>query len=194
MFIKNRPVPVFSHFDALKKLSLYEGMKRYLCEADAGDFFVEDFTVTAFGLSHDEECYGYGILNNGRKLSYLTDLGFIGNPILENIMDSDIVVIESNHDVGMVKANPKYPPYLKNRILGTRGHLSNDACRNAVLGLLNGGNVRQVVLAHLSENNNTPALAYNTMKNYLGENGFYTGEDYFLDVALQHSISRVFEV
>ena len=88
-------------------------------------------------------------------------------------------------------ANPKYPDWLKRRILGNRGHLSNIDCGRTIAKLYQ-ANVAQVILAHLSEKNNTPTLAYQTVKQYLQSQNITEGKDIFIDVALQSQIGNCY--
>ena len=90
--------------------------------------------------------------------------------------------LEANHDVDMLKENPKYPAYLKNRILGQNGHLSNNSCAEAIIELAKNG-CKQVVLSHLSTENNTPETAYNYITSYLKDYGIIEGENIKIDVA-----------
>ena len=90
-------------------------------------------------------------------------------------------MIESNHDVGMLQ-NGIYPFATKQRILSDEGHLSNVACANELSGLVNNGTIN-IILAHLSRDNNTPELAEVTSKSVLMENGFKADVDYSLSVA-----------
>ena len=109
-------------------------------------------------------------------MSILTDLGYTNNEILSKIAGSVLVYIEANHDIDMLKNNPSYPLVLKQRILGKRGHLSNVACAEAVEYLARTG-TKQVMLAHLSRENNTPELAYGTVCAYLKEHGIEEGKN-----------------
>ena len=98
--------------------------------------------------------------------------------MIDEIKDSDLLVLESNHDVEMVKFS-KYPWFLKKRILSDVGHLSNDAAGKIVTEVVKGGNVKYVLLAHLSKENNFPELAYETVKNIVEENKIKVGETLF---------------
>ena len=111
--------------------------------------------------------------------------------VLANLATCQIVVLESNHDVQKLMANPNYPSWLKRRILGNRGHLSNlDSART--IAQLYQAHVSQIILAHLSEKNNTPTLAYETVKQFLQTQGIIEGKDIFIDVALQSQIGNCY--
>jgi len=158
----------------------------------SSDFFINDITVSSFVLPHDSHfCVGYSMLFNGVKVTVATDLGEITNNTLENLKNSDILFLESNHDENLLKNNTKYSAKLKKRILSNKGHLSNKSCAEALVKLSNFG-VKQVVLAHLSQENNTPILAYKTVKNTLQANGIIEGENICVDVAVQDKIGTIF--
>lgn len=158
-----------------------------------GDFYIDELTVSPFRVSHDVFCVGYSLLCNGRKVSIATDLGIIPESLVDGIADSDLVVIESNHDERLLMANPAYSPVLKRRILSSHGHLSNETCATVVEKLVKSG-VRQFVLAHLSRENNYPELAYETTKDRLLLRGLVEGEHYTMEVASQDKMSALFEI
>lgn len=144
---------------------------------DDMDFYIKDLLIGNFPLSHDAKyCTGYTFKEKTKKVSILTDLGYTNDEVLSKIQGSVLVYIEANHDVEMLKNNPSYPLILKQRILGKHGHLSNDACAKAVEFLAKTG-TKQVMLAHLSRENNTPELAYNTVCNHLKECGIQEGKN-----------------
>lgn len=161
---------------------------------NTSEFFIKDIKVTAFILPHDSKfCLGYSLQFAGKKVSYATDLGYVSPDTLKELWSSDILFIESNHDETMLKNNPQYPTALKKRILSNNGHLSNVACATALSSLVSTG-VRQAVLCHLSEENNSPALAYNTVRDFLYKNGAIEGKHIFIDVAYQHKIGTIFNL
>ena len=123
------------------------------------DFKIADLDVCSFELPHDSAyCIGYSFLNNGKKISIATDLGHTNARIIEKLKNSTLVILEANYDEHLLKQNPKYPVYLKSRIMSKKGHLSNLDAAETILQLVN-HNVKQIVLAHLSEENNAPEMA-----------------------------------
>ncbi|HEX3038357.1 MAG TPA: MBL fold metallo-hydrolase [Oscillospiraceae bacterium] len=139
--------------------------------------------IQPFHTSHDcAEGYGYKIrTSDDRTIAFSTDLGYISSEVREMITGSDLVVMESNHDVGMLQ-NGRYPYPLKRRILSDRGHLSNEVCAGELPALAQKGTIR-FVLAHLSSENNTPDLAYQTALCSLSMAGLQNGIDFELSVA-----------
>lgn len=169
-------------FWALKS-KLKKSDKIEFVQFDDLDFYIKDLLITNFPLSHDAEyCSGYTFKEKSKKVSILTDLGYTNDEVLSKIQGSVLVYIEANHDVQMLKNNPSYPLVLKQRILGKRGHLSNDACAQAVEFLAKTG-TKQIMLAHLSRENNTPELAYGTVCAYLKEHGIEEGKNIKISTA-----------
>jgi len=136
---------------------------------------------------------GFGLYHQGAKISVVTDLGHACGIVMQKIAGSDIILIESNHDEDMLIQNPDYSRGLKDRILSSKGHLSNAACAEVVLRLAKTG-LRQVLLGHLSDNNNTPELAINTVRQVLIDNSIDPDTDIRLAVALQGRMSAVYEI
>lgn len=114
--------------------------------------------VRCFPTSHDtEESVGWRV-EGSAIFALATDTGCVTDAVADGLRGADAVLVEANHDVDMLLAGP-YPPYLKRRILSAHGHLSNGDCA-ALCAVLAGSGTRQIVLGHLSRENNRPALAY----------------------------------
>jgi phosphoribosyl 1,2-cyclic phosphodiesterase len=125
-------------------------------------FLINDINVEPFATSHDAAnpvCYTFQA--EGHKVGVATDLGKYDDYIVAKLKDSDLLFIEANHDVNMLMVG-KYPYYLKQRILGDRGHLSNDTSADLISNLIN-ERLQHVLLAHLSKENNYEELAYETV-------------------------------
>ena len=139
--------------------------------------------IRPFPISHDSaECVGYRVeTEDGRTAALATDLGCLPDDVHRSLSGADLVVIESNHDVGMLENGP-YPYPLKRRILSDTGHLSNDVCAGELDRLAHKG-AAHFILAHLSRENNTPELAYQTSLCKLTMSGMKQGRDYKLTVA-----------
>ncbi len=139
--------------------------------------------IKPFRIPHDcAEGYGYRLMTaDGRGISVATDLGYMTNEIREAVTGSDLIVLESNHDIGMLRNGP-YPYVLKQRILSGMGHLSNVSCAEELCRFVKTGTTR-FWLAHLSQENNTPELAYQTSLCSLTMEGMKENLDYQLAVA-----------
>ncbi len=126
------------------------------------------FSVSSFKTPHDAvESVGYKITTpDGKTMCYCTDLGHITPIVAQNLQGCDLVLLESNYDERMLRVGP-YPFSLKQRIISPDGHLSNTVSAKQVKALVEGGTTR-IVLGHLSQENNTPQIAQNTVCRELG--------------------------
>ncbi len=148
---------------------------------------IGSLTVKSAKTPHDSAqsvCFRIS-LSCGGELGYATDIGTLTEEVVDTLCGCKYVVIESNHDKTMLKNGP-YPQGLKARILGQRGHLSNEDCARFLPTLAACG-CRSILLAHLSRENNTPKLAYDSAKERLGSAGYTVGEAILLDVAAVNS-------
>lgn len=139
--------------------------------------------VRPFNISHDcAEGLGYVFeAPNGEKVATCTDLGYISKEVSDAMTGCHTIFIESNHDIGMLENGP-YPYYLKRRILSEKGHLSNAACTEFLPKLVEKG-TKNIILSHLSSNNNVPELAFQTAVAGLGSHGMSSDKDYRLFTA-----------
>lgn len=172
--------------NAMIGMGVFNGKFPYYCidenGIDLGNIFIRPFTT-----SHDSsQSVGYTVeLSNGTKLAVCTDLGFISKSVYDAIIGCNIVVIESNHDIGMLQNGP-YPYYLKRRILSEKGHLSNEACSKILPELVRNGATR-FVLSHLSKENNIPELAYQTAVSLLSQHKMEVDRDFTIDIAPEYN-------
>lgn len=187
--ILSRKVPVYAHDYTMEAIT-----QRYNIELknqmnfNSTEFSIGSFDIQTFRTSHDAvHPLGYCISDCESKITYATDTGYCSKEFLKLAKGSNLIMIESNHDVDMLM-NGAYPPYLKRRIISNKGHLSNIACAMAVNELAQSG-TRNFVLSHLSENNNLPELAYWTNADYLKQKGAIVGSDIKLYVADQRQSS-----
>ncbi len=154
------------------------------------DFEIGDVAIHPFPIPHDAaEPVGMSFFADGRKLTIATDIGHLNKQLLECIGGSDLLLIESNHDVEMLKRGP-YSDYLKARILGAYGHLSNESAGEAIVRAVHSG-TRHVLLGHLSGENNTPYLAYGCAEKTLKQEGVEIGKDVFLNVAQRGQVGQM---
>lgn len=130
---------------------------------------IKDVEINIIRTSHDaEDSRGYIINSNEKSIVYITDTGYINNKYFDLLRNRDIYIIESNHDIEMLNNGP-YPFQLRQRILGDKGHLSNyDSSK--YLSEFIGNKTKCIMLAHLSEENNTQELAYSTLIERLNSN------------------------
>ena len=152
---------------------------------------IKDLEIRSFNIPHDAIApVGYTVSSGGKNASVVTDFGVFTEEIRDNIIDSDIILLESNHDINMLRMGP-YPYNLKLRVLGENGHLSNEDCGNAIVSLIKSDKKKQIMLGHLSGTNNHPYLAYQTVVDVLSANGIRPGDDVTLQLASRHNPSEI---
>lgn len=138
-------------------------------------FEIGSMQIESYSISHDAaDPVGYSFLENGEKLSVATDLGYMSSKVKEKIADSDVLVLESNHDIEMLRIG-KYPWNIKRRILSDIGHLSNEAAAEGLADIWC-KRTKRVYLAHLSRDHNFLELARMTVEQILLEKGITVGE------------------
>ncbi len=144
---------------------------------------IGDMLIERHNTPHDaaESCAYSVTTPDGSRATIATDMGIMVPDVREAIKRSSLAVIESNHDIDMLRCGP-YPYTLKKRILSDKGHLSNKACAEELPELVKKG-VNRIILGHLSKENNTPLLAYNTSLESLTKAGMAKGLDFTLEVA-----------
>jgi len=152
------------------------------------EIYLDDLCVTPIEISHDTtEPLGYVFKHGDKKLVYITDTGYIHMKNKELLEDADGYIFESNHNVEMLMKNPKYPWSLRRRIISDDGHLSNEQAADYLKDLI-GDKTKVVVLAHLSEENNTEECALNTVGTIINNDRIE------LTAATQTGGSKVYEL
>ena len=157
-------------------------------------FMLGDITIDPFRISHDaNEPSGYRMNCGGKSVAVATDLGIYDEYTVEKLQNLDAVLLEANHDIHMLEVG-SYPYYLKRRVMGDKGHLSNELSGRLLCDILH-DNLKHIVLGHLSKENNYAKLAYETVKLEvtLGDND-YRGEDLDMAVASRDMISEIITV
>lgn len=185
VLLKKIKVPVIASGETLEYLENHEILATDTKTVEIGENELDvcDMRVGFFETSHDAVgSGGYCVtLSDGNKLSVCTDLGIVTDSVRQAISGSSLVLLESNHDLKMLKNGP-YPPELKMRIMSERGHLSNLAAAAELQRLLNSGTTR-FVLGHLSQHNNLPTLAHSAATAALLDMGAKQNSDYILEIA-----------
>ncbi len=157
------------------------------------NFYIGDIDVTPFEIPHDAmQPVGYAFEGRGAKVAVATDIGHLSDGWMAPLEGADILLLESNHDIDMLKAG-RYPYDLKRRILGRHGHLSNEDAGRAAVRLYGMG-VKHLILGHLSGENNFPELAWRTVADALNEKGICPGGDIGLDMARRDCLSAVYHL
>ena len=157
-------------------------------------FFLDELEIVPFSIPHDAaDPVGYRIYTPKTSVAVATDLGYFADSVFDAISGAEIVLLESNHDPDMLGRNPHYPALLKKRILGKKGHLSNETGAQAAVKLAAAG-THHLLLGHLSSENNTPELAYRTVHTALCQAGAEVGGDVTLHVAGRYQVSHLYTV
>lgn len=158
------------------------------------DFMIKDMKIHPFTIPHDAaQPVGYRMECQGHSVGIATDLGKYNEYIVENLKNLDVLLLEANHDIRMLQVG-KYPYYLKQRILGDRGHLSNENAGRLLCRLLH-DHMKAIFLGHLSKENNYEALAYETVcaEVTLGDNPYRSG-DFKIQVAKRDQVSELITI
>ncbi len=157
-------------------------------------FEIGDITVKPIEISHDAaEPVAYAFGNHGARMCIATDLGHCPESVQAEFLDCDILMLEANHDINMLKVGP-YPYYLKRRILSDIGHLSNETAAGVITRAVKEGRVRSVLLGHLSKENNLPELAYETVGSIISEAGYRVGEDINIDLTYRDRVGTLYHI
>lgn len=158
-------------------------------------FMIGDLTVNPMKISHDAaDPLAYRIACEGKRVAVCTDLGTYDEYTIDCLSNLDAVLIESNHDIKMLQVGP-YPYPLKQRILGNRGHLSNEASGRLLSRILH-DDMKRVFLGHLSQENNLPDLAYEAVRLEItmSQDNGYRGDDFNISVAKRSEPSELIEL
>lgn len=183
-------IPIYMHEKSIERCP-----KLNAIFADANmdcDFEIGDLQISPFRLPHDS-AYNQGyVVDDGKSVfAVATDLGAASDNVVKKLSRAECVLLESNHDINLLK-NGSYPMALKQRILSSCGHLSNSDCAEVAATLALSG-VKRLILAHLSEENNTPELAFEQTRLALEKNNIKEGEEIVVEVAMQYKPLRVIQ-
>lgn len=170
-------------FDDLKEKIPLSNLK-YLTDS----FEIDDLEISIIHTSHDVDSVGYIITNDKNSFVYITDTGYVNQKYYDILKNKSLYIIESNHDEEMLMNGP-YPYVLKQRVIGDKGHLSNRAT-GKLLAELVGPNTKKIVLAHISEHNNTEYLAYDTVNQILKKHNI----EKQIEIAKQHESLETIEL
>lgn len=195
VFLKNQSVTIYSNGMTLDYLIAKAQVPTNgdLQELEQKQQDIGGFGVNAFEVSHDAmKCQGYRIVTpKGKTVCLATDLGYLHQGLYESLVGCDLLALEANYDPIMLK-NGTYPYPLKTRIASSRGHLSNYDAAKQIAQIAQAG-CDKFWLCHLSNENNTPFVAKQTVANYLEKQDIEVGEDILLRVARRDEVSEWME-
>lgn len=199
VFSRKYQIPIYATKGTIAGIKAYKSLGNlpdgllHEIEVDK-NFNVGDIEVHPFAISHDaNQPSGYRMNYQEKSVAVATDLGKYDEYIVENLTNLDALLLEANHDIHMLEVGP-YPYVLKRRVMGDKGHLSNELSGRLLCDILH-EKLQGVVLGHLSKENNYAELAYETVKLEITMgNNPYKGDDIPLFVAKRDSISNVITV
>ena len=182
VLLRKCPIPVYATMrtiDAILQSSSIGKVDPAMFKGIVPDqnFTIKGISVNASSVWHDAAdpvCYSF--LDASGKISVVTDLGDFDDYLVHKLNCSDVMLVESNHDVRMLQANQRYTYALKQRILGKRGHLSNERSGELMVQLTKSYPMKAIVLGHLSNDNNIPECALINMQNYMDSAGINRNE------------------
>lgn len=178
VLLRKCEIPVYATRGTLEGIFEYERLgkvnpKLFIPIDAEAEFLVGDITIVPSRIWHDaKEPVCYSFRDGTGKISIATDLGDFDEYLVNRLTGSDILMVESNHDVRMLEANQRYTYALKRRILSQSGHLSNERSGELVTELMQRYPSKAIILGHLSKDNNIPECALINMQNYMREAGF----------------------
>ena len=199
VFSRKYQIPIYATKGTLEGIKSYSGLGKmpeglYHPIHTDEPFTLGDIDIHPFEISHDaNEPAGYRLECGAKSVAVATDLGKYDSYTVKNLQNLDAVLLEANHDIHMLEVGG-YPYYLKQRILGDRGHLSNELSGQLLCDILH-DNLKYIMLGHLSRENKSAQLAYETVKLEvtLADNE-YKGEDLDMFVASRDSVSEIVTV
>lgn len=168
VFCRKNRIPIYATAGTVDAIRQNRGLgeipEALFCEVKADEAFtIKDLTVNPMQISHDAACpVAYRFSYGRKRAAVCTDLGYYNEYTVECLKGMDVLLLEANHDVNMLQVG-SYPYYLKQRILGNRGHLSNENAGRLLAAVLHDG-MKGIVLGHLSQENNLPELAYEAVR------------------------------
>lgn len=185
VFANRHKIPIYAHPETLDAIT-YLLKPNQALEPWNNVFHINGVTFKPFRVSHDcNPTFGYLVEENSQVLAVCTDLGVVTENVREHVQQAQAVILESNHDPEMLMNGP-YPWYLKERISGRTGHLSNHDAGEFLSEIIK-PYLRKVVLGHLSEENNSPELALQTVLEYVG-----VRHEEIVEVVEQRTVSEMF--
>lgn len=192
-------VPIYGTRETLEAVAANTSLGEYPKELlhpvlpDA-DFQIGDLTLEPFSIHHDAaNPVAYRVSNEGHCVAVATDMGHFDQYIIDHLSGLDALLLEANHDVNMLETGP-YPYYLKRRILGDHGHLSNENAGRLLNHILH-DRLKHILLGHLSKENNYAALAYETVRCEIDQGDTpYKAKDFPIEVAKRDEMSQIIDL
>lgn len=199
VLIKKYQIPVYATkktIDVLRAGKKFAGYDESLIRVISPDthYRLGDLDIHPFRISHDAvDPVAYRVKSDRGVMAVATDMGHFDEYIVSNLKDVDVAVIEANHDIRMLECG-NYPYNLKRRILGDKGHLSNENAGRLIAKILH-DDVKHLFLGHLSKDNNHPDIAYHAVSHEIDMGDcVYRGKDFPIEVAARETCSQIVEL
>ena len=199
VFTRKYPVKIYGTKETLLSIKKCRSLgaidKDLFCEIEPDEVFnLKDMRIKPFKISHDAiNPVAYRVEDEKSAIAVATDMGTYDDYTVSNLENLDMILLEANHDINMLQVG-SYPYYLKQRILGNRGHLSNEMSGRLLSRVLH-DNLKKIMLGHLSKENNYEELAYETVKiEITSSERKYKAEDFNLEIAKRDRASMLFEI
>lgn len=195
---RKRNIPVFASRGTVEGIFYNQSLgnfdKSCLNVIDNSEFNIKSLSFTTHHISHDaKEPLCFSFTDGRKKGAVVTDLGVYDDALVKDLSNLNFILAEANHDIRMLETGP-YAYSLKRRILSDRGHLCNENCGRFVASLLN-DSFESIMIGHLSEINNLPELAYESVKNEITMAPCkYEGLDFPIYVAKRNEISNIIDL
>ncbi len=187
---KQYGLPIYTREDTFRAMYCAAEIPTSCCRPIGSAFEIGQLSIEAFNISHDAaDPVGYAICCRDLKCTIATDLGFVSSSVQAALDNSDLLVLEANHDPDLLRQG-SYPWPLKQRILSNRGHLSNNDAAWALVRMKK--KQTQVLLAHLSEENNRPAVAQATICDIIERQGCGLGDELAIHLAKPNETVTLF--
>jgi phosphoribosyl 1,2-cyclic phosphodiesterase len=192
---KKYNIPIFTNLETLEAMPKQKekiAINNQKLFEIGKEFTIGDLAIHPFSIPHDaaNPC-GFNVYNNKSKITIATDLGHMNNDLINNMKNSSFILLESNYDPEILKCS-RYPYILKQRISGPKGHLSNSSAGKTISELVK-SDLKEVMLGHLSKENNFPELAYQTVIEELQNNNVDLNE-LKLSVANRDKHSKIIKI
>lgn len=184
---KKYKLPIYTRADTFRSMYCRASILEECCHPIGDQFGIGGLKIETFNISHDAaDPVGFSIYGKDIKCTVATDLGFVTSSVQKALDHSDVLVFEANHDIEMLK-NGAYPVHLKQRILSNRGHLSNNDAAWALVRMKKKKHTK-IFLAHLSEENNCPSVAQDTICKIMKGQGYDLASDLDIRVTKQNEM------
>ncbi len=199
VLIKKHRIPVFATgktIEVLRQMKKFSGYDEDLIQIVEPDqtYSLRDLEINPFRISHDAvDPVAYRVTSQRGSMAVATDMGIFDDYIVEHLKHVDVAMIEANHDIRMLECG-KYPYNLKRRILGDKGHLSNENAGRLITRILH-DNIKHLFLGHLSRDNNHPDIARHAVSHEIDvADCSYRGNDFPIEVAFGDFCSQVITI